>query len=406
MNDTSNNTLWQGRNVVLGVTGGIAAFKSCSVASTLRQNGAKVTGIMTKHAQEFVTPLTFHSLTGNKVVTGLFGDDETWDSQHIALSKSADIVIVTPATANLIGKHAQGIADDFLTTFLLAVRAPILMAPAMNSNMYLHAATQENMTRLKQRGIHFVDPGEGHLACGDIGPGRMAEPEEIILAAEKLLSRSRDLDGLKVLVSAGPTREFLDPARFLSNPSTGKMGIAVAEEARDRGAKVTLVLGPTHLPDPAGMATVRVQSAEEMAQEVFAREDSSDVIICAAAVSDFKPKEKLAHKKKKSESDEALSLERTTDILGTLGTRKGKKILVGFAAESDNLEENAKVKLKEKNSDLVFANAISGEDSAFASDSNAGTLFARNGSSEAIPAMSKRAVAARIWGKIAILRNE
>ncbi len=392
--------------MVLGVTGGIAAYKACNLASRLRQDGAHVTVIMTRSAEEFVTPLTFQALTGRKAITRQFDAAEEWDTQHISLAKKADIVIVAPATANLLGKHASGVADDFLTTFLLAVRAPILIAPAMNSNMYFHPSVQKNIEILRGRGIHIIEPGEGHLACGDVGPGRMAEPETILAEAERVLARQKDLAGVRVLVTAGPTREHIDRVRYISNPSSGKMGIALAEEARNRGAQVTLVLGPTHLPVPSNLQVIRVTSADEMAQRVFEREHETDIIIGAAAVSDFKPAKKVTEKVKKEHAETSLELERTTDILQTVGERKGNLFLVGFGAETEEFEANARKKLSEKNLDLIVVNDVSGTATGFASEQNSGIILDRDGNVREIPLLSKREMAAVIWDHIISLRSK
>jgi phosphopantothenoylcysteine decarboxylase/phosphopantothenate--cysteine ligase len=366
-----------GRTVVLGVGGGIAAYKACDLARLFVKRGARVRVAMTPAATRFVGPLTFQALTGAPVLVDLLDPEADRTYGHLALARAADLLVVAPATADLLARLRAGMADDAVTTTALACEAPLLLAPAMNTRMWQNPAVQDNVRALARRGWAVVGPGSGALADGDVGEGRLAEPDEIAAAAARLLG-PRDLVGRRVVVTAGPTREPLDPVRYISNPSTGKMGYAIARVAARRGAEVVLVSGPVELPDPAGVRTVRVVTAEEMARAVEGAAQDLDVFVGAAAVSDFRPKSPSATKKKKSDDDEDLLLTRTPDILAGLGKRFGGKdgapILVGFAAETEALLENARKKLHSKRCDLVVANKVGKPGAGFASDRNRVTL--------------------------------
>ncbi len=388
------------RMIVLGVSGGIAAYKACDLASKLRQSGADVTVIMTRAAQQFVTSLTFQSLVQRPVITGLFSQVEEWEIEHISVAQKASLAVIAPATANVIGKLAAGIADDFLSTFVLATRAPIVVCPAMNCDMYANSAVQENLEKLKKRGFHIVEPEEGMLACGDMGKGRLANVQSILERIVSLLSTSRDFDGVKILVTAGPTHEHIDPVRYITNPSSGKMGYALADAARERGAEVVLVSGPTSLASPNGIETVRVKSAEEMAKAVLERAKGCDVIIGAAAVSDYAPAQTSSQKVKKTKTDVNLTLKPTLDIMAELGKRKGKKILVGFSVETCDLIENSTKKLAKKNLDLIVCNDVTRPGAGFAADTNIVTVLDRKGGSRELPMMSKKETAHKILDEI------
>lgn len=368
---------FSGRTVVLGVGGGIAAYKACELARLFVKGGAQVRVAMTQAATQFVGPLTFQALTGAPVLTDLLAPEAERAYGHLALARAADLLVVAPATADLIARLRAGMGDDAVTTTALACEGPYLLAPAMNTRMWQNPVVRDNVAALARRGWHVVGPGSGQLADGDVGEGRLADPEEIAAAAARLLG-GRDLVGRRVLVSAGPTREPLDPVRFISNPSTGKMGFAVARVAARRGAEVVLVSGPVELPDPAGVRTVRVVTAEEMANAVEREADDIDLYVGAAAVSDFRPRSAAAAKKKKSEEDEELTLTRTPDILAGLGKRfagrEGAPILVGFAAETEALLQNARKKLAAKRCDLVVANKVGRPGAGFGSDRNRVTL--------------------------------
>jgi len=361
------------RTVVLGVGGGIAAYKVCEVARLVVKGRGKVRVAMTPAATRFVGPLTFQAISGAPVVVDLLDEATERSYGHLELARQADLFLVAPATADLIARLRAGMGDDAVTTTALAVTCPVLLAPAMNTRMWLNAAVQENLRALRARGWHVVGPGAGALADGDVGEGRLADPEEIAVAASRLLGRL-DLTGRRVVVTAGPTREPIDPVRFISNPSTGKMGYALAAVAARRGAEVVLVSGPTQLADPAGVRTVRVETAEEMARAVEVEAGPMDLFIGAAAVSDYRPAERAASKLKKRPGDEALRLTRTPDILAGLGARLGDRadrpVLVGFAAETDGVIANAREKLKSKRCDLVVANKVGQPGAGFGSDTN------------------------------------
>ena len=396
--------------ITLGVTGGVAAYKAAELVRRLQQEGHSVSVVMTRAAREFVTPLTFAALSGQKVITDLFGDSSGGGAnlesaiEHIAVAQRTDLLLVAPATADIIAKFARGVADDFLTTLYLACTAPVVIAPAMNVNMWNHAATQENVGTLRARSVKIVEPDEGYLACGMTGPGRLAGLEDILGAVQEVTKALRDLEGETVLVSAGPTREDLDPVRYITNRSSGKMGYAVAEAAAKRGAKVILISGPVILETPAGVERVDVRTAEEMRRAVGERFSEASIVVLAAAVSDYRPAELRAEKIKKSNTPLAISLEPTTDILAEVATRKGQKIVVGFAAETDQVAENARKKLVSKNADLMVANDVTAEGAGFDSDTNVVTLFSRDGRDLALPKMPKSEVAQRVLDEVLRLR--
>ncbi|MCY8577656.1 bifunctional phosphopantothenoylcysteine decarboxylase/phosphopantothenate--cysteine ligase CoaBC [Bacillus haynesii] len=393
------------RNILLGVSGGIAVYKAAALTSKLVQAGANVKVIMTKSACEFVSPLTFQALSRNEVYTNTFEEPNPRVIAHIDAADWADLVIVAPATANVIGKLASGIADDMLTTTLLATTAPVWIAPAMNVHMYDHPAVQRNISVLYKDGYRFIEPSEGYLACGYIGKGRLEEPERIVKLAESYFSNEKSglLEGKRVLITAGPTREQIDPVRFFSNRSTGKMGYAFAEEAARMGARVTLIAGPTALDDPAGVDVIHVQSAEDMYQAALSVFDESDIVIKTAAVADYRPKHVHDQKMKKKDGGLVIELERTKDILKALGERKTKQILVGFAAETQHVEDYAKQKLETKNLDMIVANNITAEGAGFGTETNIVTVFHRDGKKTAHPLMSKREVAAEVLKEAAEL---
>ncbi|HIE51351.1 MAG TPA: bifunctional phosphopantothenoylcysteine decarboxylase/phosphopantothenate--cysteine ligase CoaBC [Armatimonadetes bacterium] len=391
---------FQGKTIVVGVTGSIAAYKAADLVSRLTQAGADVRVILTAHAQEFIAPLTFRTLSGREALTDLFAAPEAYRIRHLSLAEQADALIVAPATANLIGKAAAGIADDLLTTTLLAVTCPLLFAPAMNEAMYRNALVQRNLEVLREHGCLIIEPEEGWLACRQVGRGRLAATETLVQALALALWQPKDYAGRRVLVTAGPTREFLDPVRFLSNPSSGKMGYALAAAAAQRGASVTLVSGPTNLPPPYGVERVEVTSAAEMHAAVMARAAEQEVILGAAAVADYAPAERASQKVKKSEAEWTLTLRPTPDILAELGQRKGNTVLVGFAAETENLAAHAQEKLRAKNLDAIAANDLTRAETGFQSDTNAVTLFFRDGRREDLPLMSKNALAHALLERI------
>ena len=381
----------EGKCVVLGVTGGIAAYKACEIVSRLKKLHANVRVVLTEHACRFVQPLTFETLSGNQVAVSAF--EHSFEIEHISLAKAADLLLIAPATANIIGKMAHGIADDLLSTTAMAVVCPILIAPAMNCAMYRSAALQENLETLKGRGVLTVGPESGHLACGDEDIGRMSEPETIVSRVCELLRGQDDLAGKHVLVTAGPTREMVDPVRFLSNRSSGKMGYAIAEAAARRGALVTLVSGPVALERPRGVETVPVTSTLDLYREVTERAKSADLVIQAAAPADFRPLEAARHKIKKTGEGMTLQLTPNPDVAAQLGRDKHEgQVLVAFAAETDDLIANARKKLDKKNADMVVANDVTQPGAGFAGDTNRVTLVTRSDARE-LPLMSKRDVA-------------
>ena len=385
--------------VILGVTGCIGAYKAALILRLLQKADFEVFPIMTRHAKEFITPLTLQKLSGNRVITDLFGEDSE-SIEHIALARKSDCLVVAPASANVLGKLAHGIAEDFLSTLYLSTRTPVVVAPAMNVEMWHHPATRENVRILKEQGVTVVEPHLGYLACGEEGEGRLAEPEEVVQAVLDVLQPEKTLRGLRVLVTAGPTVEDIDPVRFISNRSSGKMGYTLAREAEQRGAQVLMVSGPTSLDPPEGVNCVMVRSAAEMAQAVFTRFSEVDTVIMAAAVSDFSPAEQLGRKMKKGEEKQQLQLERTIDILTELGRTKNQQFLVGFAAESDQLRKNARKKLFEKKLDLIVANDISHPGSGFEADANRVVIIGDDGREKAFPLFSKTEVARLIWDEI------
>ena len=394
----------------LGVTGGIAAYKSAELVRRLQDEGHSIQVVMTRAAREFITPLTFAALSGQRVITDLFsnapGGEGSLESaiDHIAVAQRTDLLLVAPATADILAKFAHGVADDFLTTLYLAATAPVVVAPAMNVNMWQHAATQDNLATLKQRGVRIVEPSEGYLACGMVGQGRLAELEEILKAVREVVQGQQDLAGETVLVTAGPTREDIDPVRYVTNRSSGKMGYAVAAAAAQRGAKVVLVSGPTGLCTPAGAERIDVTTAEEMLRAVQSRFGDCSMAIFAAAV-DYRPAEKSNNKIKRGKEALLLRLEANPDILATVAKNKGDRIVVGFAAETENVAENARKKLTQKNADLIVANDVSAEGAGFDLDTNVVTLFSRDGRESALPRLSKAEVAQKILDEVLRLRN-
>jgi phosphopantothenoylcysteine decarboxylase/phosphopantothenate--cysteine ligase len=391
----------QDKKIVLGVTGGIAAYKAGELVRLLVCAGVQVQVVMTRSAQEFVTPLTFQTLSGTPVRTALFGPGAN-PLEHIALAQEVDALVIAPATANCLGKLAMGIGDDLLTTLVLAATRPILVCPAMNVKMYENSVVQENLNLLRRRGFHIVDPEAGAMACGAYGPGRLPEPVAIVEALAAVLS-PKDLQGYRFLISAGPTHEDLDPVRFLSNRSTGKMGYALARMAWRRGASVCLISGPSALAAPLGVELVMVRSALEMQQALTSRFPHTDALIMSAAVSDYRPAGVAEQKIKRGDDEVLVKLIHNPDILASLGTVKENQVLVGFAAETQELVRHAQEKLVNKNLDLIVANDVSAPDSGFAVDTNQVTLIHRSGPVESLPLLSKEEVAERVLDQIAAL---
>ncbi|MBP6822754.1 MAG: bifunctional phosphopantothenoylcysteine decarboxylase/phosphopantothenate--cysteine ligase CoaBC [Acidobacteria bacterium] len=408
--------------VLLGVTGCIGAYKAAEVLRGLQKAGAQVRVVMTEHATEFISPLTFEALSGQPVIvgmfSGMFSQPDHSKIEHIAAARQSDLLLIAPATANIIAKFAHGLADDFLSTLYLSNTNPVLIAPAMNVEMWNHPATQANLETLRERGVHFVEPGVGYQACGEIGVGRLAEPEEIVAKALKLLStnnpqsairnpQSKDYSGEHVLLTAGPTVEDLDPVRFITNRSSGKMGYALAEAARDRGAQVTLISGPTKLSAPAGIETIAVRSTREMYEAVMSRLTAATVFIGSAAVADFRPANQAEHKiKKQGRANITIELEPTEDIIANVAAdlNRSGRIVAGFAAESQTLLDYADKKLREKGLDLIVANDISRSDAGFDVETNAATILKRDGSRVELPLQSKRELADRVLDEIIKLR--
>lgn len=383
--------------VVLGVTGGIACYKALDVASMLRKKDVEVNVIMTKSATEFVTPLTFQSISQNRVVCDMFEEPKAWEIQHISLAKKADVLLVAPATANIIGKVVNGIADDMLSTTIMATKAKVIFAPAMNTNMYENKIVQENIQKLKSLGYEFIEPASGRLACGDSGKGKLEKPEIIVDTVMCALEKEKDLLGKTVLITAGPTRANIDPVRFVSNNSSGKMGYKLAREARNRGANVILVSGPTNEERITGIETINIITNEEMYNAVMKYYDEADIVIKAAAVADYKPKKYSEQKIKKGDGELVISMVRDRDILFELGKNKKNQILVGFAAESQNLIENAVKKLDKKNLDFIVANDISRKDIGFAVDENKVTIISKENVQYSLEKMTKDLVAKNIF---------
>lgn len=393
----------QNKQIVLGVCGGIAAYKSVELLRLLVKQGARVRVIMTRSATRFVCPMTFEVLSENPVCIDLFDPSDDAAIRHIAWAEAAQGVVIAPATANMVAKLSHGIADDALSTFMLAVTCPVLVCPSMNSNMFEHPANRRNLEQLEADGCHVLAPGEGELACGTVGPGRLPDPVEIVDRLACVLT-TKDLAGRKVLVTAGPTREAIDPVRYVSNPSSGKMGYALARAAEHRGAVVTLVSGPVSLDPPLNVTQVPVTTADQMADAVLSRLEETHVVIKVAAVSDYRPVTTEPHKIKKGESALQLAMERTTDILKTIGERKTHQYVVGFAAETQDMEHYARKKLEEKRLDMIAANLIGPSDSGFAADTNRLTLFFADGGKERLEVMDKQTLAHlildRVVGKI------
>ena len=381
------------KTLVLGITGSIAAYKACDIISRLRKQDVQVRVILTKAGSQFITPLALETISHAPVITDMFNREAPWEVEHISLAKQADAFLIAPAAANFLGKAANGIADDMLTTTILATRAPVLVAPAMNSAMYLHPAVQENMRRLAQRGYTFIQPESGHLACGEEGIGRLAEVDAIVDAAMKAMHPRRDLEGKRILVSAGPTQEAIDPVRYITNHSSGKMGYALARAAAARGAAVTLVSGPVSLAAPQGVEIVPVVSSADMFRAIDARFDACDALIMAAAPADFTPQSPQQQKIKKQGGGMSLNLRNTRDILGAMGQRKEGRVLMGFAAESERLAENAQAKLRRKNLDYIAANDILAQDAGFAVDTNRVILYDQKGGARDSGPMTKDALA-------------
>lgn len=387
--------------VVIGVTGGIAVYKALDVISALRKKDIEVHVIMTESASKFVNPLTFKSISQNMVVTDMFAEPKAWEIQHISLAQKADLMLIAPATANVIGKISNGIADDMLSTTVMATKAKVLIAPAMNTNMYQNPIVQNNISKLKDFGYKFIEPASGRLACGDIGIGKLADVNTIVeRVIEELEDKEQDLLGKKVLVSAGPTIAPIDPVRYITNRSTGKMGYAIAKEARDRGAEVILVSGPTNLEPPKNVKIINIKTNEEMKKEILQNFKWADIVIKSAAVADYKPKEYSKEKIKKGEGDLNICLTRDNDILKFLGEIKTHQVLVGFAAESDNVLENAERKLKNKNLDFIVANDITSSDTGFGSEDNKVVILSKNNEKLELEKMSKKKVASNIFDMI------
>ena len=389
--------------IALGVTGGIGAYKAVEVARGLQKRGHEVVAIMTATATRFVGPITFEAITRRRVITDQFEPGANADIEHIALATSIDLLLIAPATANIIGKLANGIADDFLSTLYTATRAPVLLAPSMNTQMFAHEAVRHNLDTLAARGVGFIEPGEGYLACGWIGKGRLAEPEEIVAAVEARLVPTGPLKTMRVLVTAGPTLEDIDPVRFVGNRSSGRMGFALASEAARRGARVTLVAGPTTVEPPAVAEVIRVRSASDMHRAVLEKAEGVDVVIMAAAVADYAPAERADQKISKTDQSMTIVLKRTPDILGDLGTRRLTQgrgpLLVGFAAETEDLVARATEKLRRKHADLIVANDVSRSDAGFDVETNEVTIIGSAGP-ETLPLQSKNSVAAEVLNRV------
>lgn len=385
------------KNLVLGVCGGIAAYKALEIVSMLVKKNINVDVIMTESATKFVTPLSFQSLSQNMVTCDMFSEPKAWEIQHISLATKADVFLVAPATANIIGKVANGIADDMLSTTIMATKAKVIFAPAMNTNMYENPIVQSNIAKLKNFGYEFVDPIDGRMACGTTGAGKFESPEVIVDRVLMELNEKKDLLNKNVLITAGPTIASIDPVRFITNKSTGKMGYAIAKEARNRGAKVTLISGPTAINVPKNINVIRVSTNEEMKEEVFKAFNDADIVIKSAAVADYKPRNYSAQKIKKGDNDLCIEFVRDNDILMELGKQKEKQILVGFAAESQNLKENAISKLQRKNLDYIVANDITAKDTGFASEDNKVVILSKEGEEIHLDKMSKDKIAGNLF---------
>ena len=396
----------KGKTVLLGVTGGIAAYKSASLASMLVKAGAEVRVLMTENAKNFINPITFESLTGHKCVSDTFDRNFEFQVEHIALAKKADIVMIAPATANVIAKLAHGIADDMLTTTVLACRCPKLIAPAMNTAMYENPVTQDNMKLLVKYGMEIIEPASGYLACGDTGAGKMPEPETLMEYIYRYLAFPKDMDGMKVMITAGPTQEAVDPVRYITNHSSGKMGYSIARVCMLRGADVTLVTGKTALRPPMFVKTVPIVSAKDMYEAVISESDDMDIIIKAAAVADYRPRNVASEKVKKSGDHMSIELERTDDILKYLGEHKREgQFLCGFSMETENMIENSKKKLEKKNLDMIVANNLKVQGAGFGTDTNIVTLITKDTIAE-LPIMGKEEVASYLLDKIMEMKNK
>jgi len=388
------------KKIILGISGGIAAYKSAEICRGLKRTGAEVIVVMTQAGAKFITPLTMETLSENEVVTELFPEKKMVGTRHVSLADWCDLILIAPATANVIGKIRSGIADDILTTVVISTKSQVMLAPAMNVKMWENPIAQKNVSELKKLGYRFIEPGVGDLACGDVGRGRMAEPEEIVRQVIELLSKQKDLQGRSILVTASRTVEAIDPVRYLSNPSTGKMGFALAEAAFRRGAKVTLISGPSSLEPPPGVDFISIKSASEMRDQVKKNLKKADCILMAAAVSDFQPEKTAQAKIKKDRAELVLKLKRTPDILKEVGRTKGKKILVGFSAETEDETKNAKAKLKEKNLDLIVVNNPKKPGAGFEVDTNIATIIDKKGKIQDLPLMSKKELASGILDKV------
>ena len=388
------------KTVVIGVTGGIAAYKALDVISSLKKENVNVHVIMTSNAAKFVSPLSFQTLSQNFVITDMFAEPRTIEVEHISLAKKADLFAVIPATANIIGKVACGIADDMLTTTIMATKSPVLFAPAMNTNMYNNPIVKENILKLKKMGYDFIEPDSGRLACGDIGIGKLADTNKITDIINMYLYSPKDFLGKNVLVTAGPTREDIDPVRFITNKSSGKMGYALARALRDRGANVTLISGPSNLEPPERINFIKVYSAEDMFNQVMEHFDENEIIIKSAAVADYSPENVSSIKIKKSDNDLSIKLKRNRDILYELGRRKKNQILVGFAAETNDMIQNAQEKIKKKNLDMIVANDVTVKGSGFQCDTNTVKIIKSNGDIVSLPNMTKYEAAHKILDNI------
>ena len=388
------------KKIILGISGGIAAYKSAEICRGLKRTGAEVIVVMTQAGAKFITPLTMETLSENEVVTELFPEKKMVGTRHVSLADWCDLILIAPATANVMGKIRSGIADDILTTVVISTKSQVMLAPAMNVKMWENPIVQKNVSELKKLGYRFIEPGVGDLACGDVGRGRMAEPEEIVKQVTQLLSAQKDLQGKSILVTASRTVEAIDPVRYLSNPSTGKMGFALAEAAFRRGAKVTLISGPSSLEPPPGVDFISIKSASEMRDQVKKNLKKADCILMAAAVSDFQPEKTAQAKIKKDRAELVLKLKRTPDILKEVGRTKGKKILVGFSAETEDETKNAKAKLKEKNLDLIVVNNPKKPGAGFEVDTNVASIIDKKGKIQDLPLMSKKELASKILDKV------
>ncbi|MCL4467873.1 MAG: bifunctional phosphopantothenoylcysteine decarboxylase/phosphopantothenate--cysteine ligase CoaBC [Deltaproteobacteria bacterium] len=389
----------ENKNILLGVTGGIAAYKSLELVRLLTKQNAVVNVVMTEHAEKFIGRMSFQALSGNPVLADTFDLASGVEIKHISLPDDASLAVVAPATANFIGKVAHGIADDLLTTMMLAMTKPVLIAPSMNVHMYENRIVRDNIARLKQYGYHFIEPNEGWLACGYEGKGRLAEPDQIVEEIELLLTK-KDFQGRHILVSAGPTREYLDPIRFISNPSSGKMGYAIAKAARMRGAEVTLVSGKVNIRPPYGVHFIEVESAQQMFEKINSFFKKTDCIIMSSAVSDFTPSKTSPQKIKKTSEHLDISLDRTKDILSAVAKNKEDRIIVGFAAETENVEQFAREKLRQKNMDMIVANNVTEKNSGFEADTNKVVIINRDGTAEDFPLMRKSDLADVILDRI------